>query len=1372
MDIKQLLKDDDFISLPEKDKKQVLHEFLLKDDDYKGLPGKDQRDFLNETLSVKQDKPKESVEPYNPDDMSTHLSGNLKALPGAIETAAGGIPEQNRHEMTLEEKRAMPNVFESPKFDPGQLSQNMAAKYNSLTPEQKAQVEAKIKRQKQRRGFVEAVKGGAEQSATGTLVRNKISEYEPETTLESLTSGVTSALTDTPIYLVGGAIGSGWGPVGSAAGAFGLHSAVKSMADSRARGDYNDVDSIEGQKKALFATADAGVEGLKGAVTGLLVHGAGTLASKAALATGSKVYNGALEEALSRGLRGRAAVEYATKQAIPAMKAIGASKLPLEAVAMSSSSVLSGENPLDPENLAKSMTELAILKVFNKGMSTGFQSMKKTGAFVNDRLSRGTSKKEALQEVVAAVKNPDAPPEIKEIREELAQEVQREQGPPLTEAKSEYRPMTPAATKVFNQAIKKGQSQGMDNAAALDYAHAQAERSMVRAEKRAASREEAYKVESTEKVAGDEIKNFPKNVDPRKPYVEEHVERVPKQFQHIKYSGNPQTNEKLTQTVDEIYGDAVKNTGSDVIMRAVSENDFGIVEMDMGLAIKKGLTEKQFNTVREGVIRKLKHEYGDPKTEKRLFREEVIPREIENDVMPAAPIKGVKPREVKNAEVKLPKIDGTKKNYQAEKVPPPMGAKKAVVKGPVVEMTVTGADGIKKKVLTRLPDEYLDKEAQKVLDIRREREQKPMELNDLETSFGAWGKDHKDETDRVRKFIMTDPQVYHEIIKTADKMESRPLEYYTKNVSRQIENSFGTPMKRMVVDSLRAVEHNYVVENKSVQESIKAFEKEAKSYSKKTPERLGAWLIAQQENGKETLIKMEVEVPTLTEKEMKFADKIKDDLAKMFNRVNAARNVAGLAPIEGVKNYFTFLRKFSIAEELGFNPMVMPKEMWDKLDVHPKSFTFGFGKERVKSDRSVELDAFHVLGRYNQAALRTVHMTPVIGKLQRIFEATEFEKQDPVGYQYMQKTLDYIAGMKQASNVPAVINKTASIINKNVGAFILSYNIDSAFIQPTAIVNTLAKIGPKYAAEGVAGIMSPSMRKFAVAKSKVLLGRIHDISVDEMKKGFYGTYGKVRGKAIDVGTYPLRLLDYNTAMASWIGSYKHAVKYLKMDEKGAARFADDTVVKTQGSASRIDLAPIQRTPIGKSATLFQTFVINNWNFLLDDIIKNKNLSYAERSKQLAGILVAGGLSNTLIRMTGDTVPIFSGNTPFPSPLYAFYKEYSESEDGAKALKESGREMLSIVPVLGGGARFGGRAAFGAAGQLGFDVFDMAAGKGNKSPLYLGAKIAGAPGGQQIYKWLKKWEAYQKEQNKKPEPINVPTAASIREQIRRDVLKGE
>ncbi len=249
-----------------------------------------------------------------------------------------------------------------------------------------------------------------------------------------------------------------------------------------------------------------------------------------------------------------------------------------------------------------------------------------------------------------------------------------------------------------------------------------------------------------------------------------------------------------------------------------------------------------------------------------------------------------------------------------------------------------------------------------------------------------------------------------------------------------------------------------------------------------------------------------------------------------------------------------------------------------------------------------------------------------------------------------------------------------------------------------------------------------------VKRNSNLINREFDVNVSELMN----KASKVQQRAAQAGMKPLQVLDMYTAKATWSGAYEYAIERLGKNNKEAIRFADDTVTRTQASAHATDLSPIQRTTVGKLATLFQTFVINHAEFLLKDVGGyGKNMSKKAVAEKALRYVIGVTLFNHFYE---DVLKI---NSPFPTPIRSFIRSADEGDSGALAAAKGAREFLDVVPLLSSlryGSSIGGPIVetFGEMGDI------ISGKKGpRKSPLEVGAKIGGIPGTTQASKYLRR-----------------------------------
>lgn len=542
----------------------------------------------------------------------------------------------------------------------------------------------------------------------------------------------------------------------------------------------------------------------------------------------------------------------------------------------------------------------------------------------------------------------------------------------------------------------------------------------------------------------------------------------------------------------------------------------------------------------------------------------------------------------------------------------------------------------------------------------------------------------------------------------------------------------GEMSKELFSYPMRGAEHRFMLRTRNLDKTIKALSK--KYFTRGSADRIGLYGISREHGGIEILSSMGKKVPKLTEGESHVYEWMRRGYDRTFTELNAARESAGLDLIPKVENYFTFVRLLDDAQKAGLSPL---ESAWKDIRrfIKVSATPFQFGRKRLGGILPVKTNAVDVFKQYHRSALRHIELSPEIAKQRQLISGNYFDGFDlsvhnPEAYNFLHQWLTNAAGVP---SFPTAADPVLRWLNKNLTFSILSANIRSAAIQPSAIVNTAAEIGPLWAARGVKQLLSPKGRRFALKESNVLLGRQYDVAVDEMVGAVTGTIKKKVGTA---GLSVLRVLDMETAQATWLGAYSRGQKVLKMSHRNAVNYADNTVVRTQASASPLERAPIQRSALGQSATLFQTFVINNWGFLTRDVIGigRRSPFSRETAKKVTTWVAGATILNTIYE------DVLGWPSPFPSPLNAFAKQMEYSDDPTAASWRALREMSELMPIVGGAVRYGSH-PFGAQVDVWGDITaNITSGWRSKRSLPENlARIAGVPGVAQAAKTIRMLE---------------------------------
>lgn len=633
------------------------------------------------------------------------------------------------------------------------------------------------------------------------------------------------------------------------------------------------------------------------------------------------------------------------------------------------------------------------------------------------------------------------------------------------------------------------------------------------------------------------------------------------------------------------------------------------------------------------------------------------------------------------------------------------------------------------------------------------------------------------------------------------------------NKSRVIQQRLGEKVHRTFADPIREATWTFTKELGKVKEQkhelLKGLGKDAKT-------EIVDYMYSRQKDASPALARMGIKPKKweeLSAHQQAAVNELDRKFAELFDRINTARQMVGLEPLNKVNDYFTLIRKISFLEKLGYNPHNVPRDVFDNIkieDVKTKALSFAFGKSRVRNERTLERDLDSALDKYYYSALRTIHLTPIIGKLREALQSEKMMITNPNAHQYLDMTLDFISG-KRISEAKEITNYWANVLHRNLSAAVLAGNIHTVIVQPSSALIAMHAVGPRFMAQGLKDFGNEAMRKFAMNESKVLLTRVFDASIEEVKKGVTGKIAAAQAKGIEYGMLPTKYTDKFAAEVTWLGGYRYAKDALELNHKGCVAYADDLVIGTQGSAERIDLAPIQHTPLGKLFTTFQTFGINQFNYLKDEVIGHGKVNklvaenvpgkqadtqflsdkyikkplgkdkygnqfyniYEPRrqkdpisaAKDMAKYAVILGTISTIYELLDGVTPEYvSMGSPNAAPVSAFY-EVATGQKWVDALygqnpstKEVNlidglvaamKETATLIPVAGGSAKFGGSNMFGAMGALISDTGDLISGKpGAKNWEILLAKWAGVPGATQVHRILRELQKERIAEHKK------------------------
>ena len=554
--------------------------------------------------------------------------------------------------------------------------------------------------------------------------------------------------------------------------------------------------------------------------------------------------------------------------------------------------------------------------------------------------------------------------------------------------------------------------------------------------------------------------------------------------------------------------------------------------------------------------------------------------------------------------------------------------------------------------------------------------------------------------------------------------------------SNRYIDRLGDNFKKITSDRVRQATHLKNLEYGDVARNINKYKKDL---GKKSSERIGIYATAMQKDGKELLEKHRIKIPELSEKEMEAYQYMRGEYEKLYNRLNEARLRSGKEPFGKRQDYFTFFKELDKANAEGFNPVTAKLDTLENF-MRPKTTAFRFSKERSKNDLMVDLDSFNVFKKYNLSALEHIHLSPELAKIKSFNNILNdngkkfvLREVNPYAAEFLdQWVFDNLGGessTKLGLKSLKPIDNFFKKMNKNLIYSTLSYNLDSAVKQALALRNSISEIGARNVAKGVEMNMSPKWRNFVKQRSGAFHSRIFESGIDEAMKGSK----KLKEKIGRAGLTPLQKLDEETARITWLGSFKDGLDKYGNTEK-AIRYADDILIRTQGSASRIDKAPISRTPMGRTFSLFQTFANSDWRYLKHDVLGLGKDGQKLNKNKLFRYLVSTAVLN---KVYNDGF----GMDAFPNPIKALEEAEAQGHTGARKALDAIIEVASVHPLFGS-AKYGSTVG-GAAVNTIMNIYDkLQDGKGVDpvAGILEAVKLAGVPGAGRI---AKRYNIYKK-----------------------------
>ena len=383
------------------------------------------------------------------------------------------------------------------------------------------------------------------------------------------------------------------------------------------------------------------------------------------------------------------------------------------------------------------------------------------------------------------------------------------------------------------------------------------------------------------------------------------------------------------------------------------------------------------------------------------------------------------------------------------------------------------------------------------------------------------------------------------------------------------------------------------------------------------------------------LTKEQIESIKLDEKELAVYNWMRRRLDELHEALTEKMEKENNVQLGFQENYFPMITDYGVTK-----PLIEEFQAENRL----KSVPFGSIEERKAGARqTLKLDAFQTFGSYVGKSTYFIAMDNTIQKLTRLAETERYRK--TVGENMQRAVLTWLDVLTRKGG--PIVRETAvwrkvNELNNNLSVAILGLRITSTLKQPLALLDGMAEIG-HYALQGAQKIMNDNWMSFMTENSSEIRERFADPFLEEI------SHDKRLRKVKKVAMYPLQKLDNLTARSVWAGAYMK-----KMDELGleidlkspnqeALSYADLVMRKTQASPAFKDLPTMmtgKERNWGKLIMKFQTFILNRWSYIAEDLpdkMKNNKTKAVQQLTFLAIATMLEGAINTIYYnlMRGD-----------------------------------------------------------------------------------------------------------------------------------------
>jgi hypothetical protein len=545
--------------------------------------------------------------------------------------------------------------------------------------------------------------------------------------------------------------------------------------------------------------------------------------------------------------------------------------------------------------------------------------------------------------------------------------------------------------------------------------------------------------------------------------------------------------------------------------------------------------------------------------------------------------------------------------------------------------------------------------------------------------------------------------------------------------------------------SLKPLLHMKRARDKALAKDTKILTKTFKDIEKRYPKKklrkeAGALQISKGKFGEKAMDKMGVKVNPDAQYQGLNAE-LKPLLQDGLNRMNEVRKMNGRKPIKEMEDFIAWFAEENfwrdVKELVGgdFNKQG-PSLIHDSIETikhrHSQA-ALDMGnfnhvtREGLRDGVKLELDPLVVAQRYMSELLPVIHYAELNSFIKEAMtkdltlpngkKINFSDKYKGINQGLAQELISWSNSLVGKSNspLPHLVEKQLGRLRRSLTNATLVGNIRTTAIQLTALQTSFVERPGRTIQAGFDFMADLGRKKPKFDRDKYNSLPDKSAGLGVLDTSFSDATSAIGGTKLQKGSvaarntlaWAMKQLDYVareiTARAKE-SELKRAVKEGRLSEKEMIEQVDSTVVRTQSSGARGEVAPIQRSELGKIMTLWQTFTIGHINWLAKEVlgVKNPELTPLKTANRVFRYVATMSLLGYVFE---DLIGI---QAPGPAPIQTMKRALEGGEtDPVKLSLTLGRELAELVP-FGGSIKFGSN-IFGPVVDFLDDVTGLAAG---------------------------------------------------------------